>query len=91
MGAIRLLLRSDANPLFRRTGRTPRKIEVPLDAAALRGHSEVVRGLIHQLGIEGCGGASGGIHALCLAAEKQHVNIMSILVDAGVVDTGVAV
>lgn len=61
---------------------------VPLDAAARRGHLEVVRELIRGHGIEGCGGASGGVFALGTAAEAQRVEVMELLTSAGVVDTG---
>lgn len=46
--------------------------------------------LIWQFGIEGCAGDSGGVEALNLAAQQQHVDIMAILTAAGVVDTGFA-
>lgn len=63
----------------------------PLDIAATNGHAEIVQELIHQLGIEGCGGASGGVDGLGLAARHGHVNIISMLTDAGgVVHTGEA-
>ncbi len=48
---------------------------------------------MQQVGIEGCGGASGGVNALLCAEAKQKLNIMSILADAGVMyvmDTGEA-
>lgn len=35
-----------------------------------------------------CGGATGGVLALNEAAISQHIDIMAILTDAGVVDTG---
>lgn len=41
-------------------------------------------------GIEGCGGASGGVDALNPAAQDQHLEVMATLTNAGVVDTGVA-
>lgn len=50
----------------------------------------MVRELIQQVGIEGCGGGSGGVIALVVATAEGHVDVMSILVDAGVVDTGEA-
>lgn len=52
------------------------------------GHSEVVRGMMQEVGIEGCGGASGGVNALLRAVSNQHVDIMAVLHDAGVVDNG---
>ena len=50
----------------------------------------MVRLLIQEFGIEGCGGASGGVRALELAAQIQHVEVMAVLTNAGVVDTGKA-
>lgn len=47
----------------------------------------MVRALIQQLGIEGCGGQGRGLQALS-TAEFGHADIMAMLVDAGVVDTG---
>ena len=60
----------------------------PLDMAAQEGHTGVVRELIQQCGIDGCGGASGGLFALRLAAQQGHVDVMILLTAAGVVDTG---
>lgn len=85
LNAVRELLRVGADPMVKTM------VEwgeiVPLDMAAHDGHSEVVRELIQQLGVRGCGGASGGVHALSLAAAKRHIDIMAMLTDAGVVDT----
>lgn len=64
--------------------------DVPLEMAAFGGHSGVVRELILQRGIEGCGGASGGVEALGVAAVGPHMEIMAMLTNAGVVDTGAA-
>ena len=87
--AIKVLLHAKADPLL--TAASPSGITaVPLDVAAKNGYLEAVRELIHQLGIEGCAGASGGADALKLAAHGSHVDIMATLVDAGVVDTGAA-
>lgn len=63
---------------------------VRLDAAAECGHTNVVLRMIGQLGIEGCGGASRGALSLYQAAKNQHVDVMAILVGAGVVDNGEA-
>lgn len=84
---LKQLLRANANPLL--AGIDSEGCElVPLDSAARFGHLEVVRELIRQVGIEGCGGDSGGLSALENAAENGHVDIMAMLADAGVVDTG---
>lgn len=84
---IRVLLRAKANPLLTSSaGGT----FVPLEMAAQDGQTEVVRELVQQVGIEGCGGRSGGAQALRLAAEEQHMDIMVILTEAGVSDTDTA-
>ena len=40
------------------------RLAFPLDAAALGGHSSVVRELINHCGIKVCAGESGGVGAL---------------------------
>lgn len=81
----------EANPLLASTGNPQRKRGgIPLEAAAGFGHLGVVCELIQQLGIEGCGGASGGVDALHRASLYQRVDVMTVLMDAGVVDTGIA-
>ena len=89
--AVKMLLREKADPLL---AAAPNKENgrgsVPLDAAARKGHLEVVRELIRHCGIGGCGGASGGVDALEMAAQEHQVGAMSVLMDAGVVDTGAA-
>lgn len=62
-------------------------IFVPLDVTSRNGHSDIVRELIYQFGIEGCVG-EGGHNALGLAATDQRLETMAVLMDAGVVDTG---
>lgn len=89
METIRVLLRAGANPQVAikcPTGDT----FVPLDAAAAQGNTKVVRMMIEQFGIQGCGGRTGGIGTLCVAAGKQHIDTMAVIMDAGVVDTGAA-
>lgn len=85
--AVRELLRMKANPLLPMSldGQTglPSTF-VPLDAAAHGGHSEVVRELILQVGIEGCGGKTGGVAALERAAQGVHVDTMAALTEGGV-------
>eukprot|EP00752_Nemacystus_decipiens_P016565 g14805.t1 len=85
---VRELLRAEANPLLGWADEEAGKTRLPLDMAAMLGHLEVVRALVQEVGIEGCGGASGGVDALGLAAEKDHLDVMVVLTDAGVVDTG---
>ncbi len=87
---IKVLLRANADPLLTRTdalGTT----SVPLDIAAKNGHSQVVFELVQQVGIEGCGGATRGAEALRLASFFGHVDVMAVLRDAGVVDSGMSV
>ena len=62
--------------------------QLPLDVAAHEGHARVVHELISQVGIEGCAGASGGVGALQAATMAQHLDIMAMLMDAGVADSG---
>ncbi|CAN0019540.1 unnamed protein product [Ectocarpus sp. 4 AP-2014] len=81
------LLRANADPLLART--TPAGNFPPLAAAAERGRVDAVRELIRQLGIEKFG-AAGGLEALRLAAKEGHVDVMVVLTEAGVVDTGMA-
>lgn len=87
VGAMRLLLDAKANPLLTAVGGES-ATQLPLDIAATNGQSDAVHQLIHQLGIEVCGGESGGVHALQAAAQEQHLGIMATLALAGVVDTG---
>ena len=86
--AIKLLLRATANPMLTATDHERGMSNVPLDVAADNGHSEVVRELVHQVRIEGCGGASRGRDALCIASQHQHLDILIMLTDAGVADNG---
>lgn len=86
---VRGLLLAKANPLLTRTMPSG-KACVALDAAIEGGHMNVARELIQQVGIKGCAGASGGVDALKKAAENGHVDILAILMDVGVVDTGLA-
>lgn len=89
METIRVLLRAGANPQMAAkcpTGDT----FVPLDAAAAQGYTKVVRMMIEQFGIQGCGGQTGGIGTLCVAAGKEDIDTMTAIMDAGVIDTGAA-
>lgn len=88
-GTVKLLLDANADPLLTEYCS---KIDpwcqpfVPLDAAARHGHLAVVTELIERCGIDGCGGASGGVEALRLAAQKRRIDTMAMLMEAGVVD-----
>lgn len=44
-----------------------------------------IRELMRQSGVEGCGGATRGVDALLRAATNKRTDIMTILMDAGVV------
>ncbi|CAB1116578.1 unnamed protein product [Ectocarpus sp. CCAP 1310/34] len=85
---VRELLRAKANPLLTRVNLAWQHL--PLDTAAQNGHFGVVLELLQRFGIRGCGGASGGVTALQLAAMKSHIDVMIALTTAGVVDTGIA-
>eukprot|EP00752_Nemacystus_decipiens_P011612 g10310.t1 len=89
LDAVKQLLRAKANPLLAAVDSEGRPI-IPLDSAAELRHLEVVRELIQQVGIEGCGGETRGENALEGAAMGQHLDVMAMLMDAGVVDTGKA-
>ena len=90
LDAVKLLLRAKANPRLARTDADDEwgRRFVPLDMAAQCGHWEIVRELVQQLGIEGCGGPTAGVLAFRLAALDQHLDIMAMLADAGVEVTG---
>ena len=85
--AVQMLLHAKADPLLASRDETA-LAKSPLEIAVIFGHSEVVRELIQQVGIEGCGGESGGIVALAAATLAQRVDIMATLTSAGVVDNG---
>ncbi len=87
VGAMKMLLRAGSDPLLPVVNDAGMPFIV-LDHGADCGQLAVVRELIQGLGIEGCGGASGGADALRAAATNQHVDIMRVLADAGVADTG---
>ncbi|CAM9334115.1 unnamed protein product [Ectocarpus fasciculatus] len=85
--AMKVLLRAKADPQLQRTA-TSGNTCVPLDILARRGDTDAVRELIRHVDIEGCGGPSRGVDALTPAARDKHVDIVVMLTDAGVVDTG---
>ena len=86
LDALKVLLRAKADPLLTLAFHPV----APLTIAADKGHSGVIRELIHQLGIKGCGGDSSCVQALAGAARIPNMDIMGLLTDAGVVDTGEA-
>jgi len=57
-----------------------------LDVAAQCGRTQVVVELL-KLGVKVCGGASRGKQALFFAAQDNHVDVMALLRDSGVVDS----
>ncbi|CAM9669430.1 unnamed protein product, partial [Hapterophycus canaliculatus] len=85
VGAIRELLRWGADPLITRTNEVGLTF-VALDMAAQNGHVAVVRELLDQLGLEGCGGVRLGADALRQAAKNQHLDVLAVLADGGAVD-----
>lgn len=62
---------------------------VALEGATEHNHAEVVRELL-RFGVEAVGGPTGGRRALWYAAQKQDLDVMVMLRDAGVVDDGEA-
>ena len=90
LDAARELLRAGANPMLARATSSWER-GVPLDVAAQNGYPDVVRELIVRSGgVKHCGGASGGVEALRLAARFRQAGIMAMLTEAGVVDSGPA-
>ena len=87
LDAVKVLLRAKADPMLATPSASGTGF-VPLDMAVQKGHLQMVQELIQQVGIKGCGGESGGLLALNVAAREQHVEIMALLTDAGVIDTG---
>lgn len=87
---VRVLLRARADPLLAFTNQESGATYVPLDTAAIFGHSDVARELLRHAGIRGCGGVSGGRNAFRIASMHQRLDMMAMLADAGVVDTGEA-
>ena len=88
LDVVKVLLLATANPLLGSTDPQSGQTVLPLDSAALYGHAEVVRELVQQVGLEGCGGASGGVDALVWAAQEQQLDIMAVLTNTRVVDPG---
>ena len=87
--ATRELLRGKADAMMTTPPADGLKF-VALELASTSGHSAVVRELIQHVGIKGCGGASRGVLALRGATQVRRLDIMAMLTEAGVVDTGEA-
>lgn len=85
---IRRLLLAKADPLLAMGSPTDSYTFTPLDVSAQHNQPGVVRELIERLGIERCGGPTGGLLALDLAAHEEGLECMTLLADAGVTDTG---
>ena len=87
LDAVKILLRANANPLL--TAITRRGfILAPLDVAANNGHSKVVCKLVQKVGVEGFADDERGVEVLAMAAKEGHVDVVALLTDDGVVDTG---
>ncbi|CAN0505543.1 unnamed protein product [Ectocarpus sp. 8 AP-2014] len=78
--AVKILLQKKANPLLC-VGPTH-----PLDIATHGGHLGVVQELVQRFGVDGCADESA-IGALETAAYENHQTILTLLLDAGVIDT----
>lgn len=83
---VKMLLRAKASPALP-VSRPDGGTGVALDVAAQNGNSSIVLELL-RLGLAVCGGENRREGALRLAAQNQHIGVMKILTDAGVVDTG---
>ncbi|CAM9189319.1 unnamed protein product, partial [Ectocarpus sp. 6 AP-2014] len=86
--AVKVLLHAKASALLPSSDGDA--IIYPLEIAAALGHTDIVGELVQRVGVDGCGGPSGGAHALALAAKDKRVDVMLILLKTGVVDTGEA-
>ena len=85
--AVKLLLRAKASALLPSSGSG----DNPLEIAVAMGHTDIVGELLQRVGIEGCGGPSGGARALAFAAlEPSNPDAIAILLETGVVDLGQA-
>ncbi|CAM9382555.1 unnamed protein product [Ectocarpus sp. 8 AP-2014] len=87
MDVMRELIRGKANPSLTNTDPPGYIPTIPLDLAAEYGHSDMVRELVQEFGVEGCDATNDGREALRAATIKQHLDVMAILTMAGVVDT----
>ena len=89
LDVVKVLIRAGANPLPTYTSPSGHTLNA-LDVAVGGRHLKVAHELIQLFGIEGCGGVTGGLNALTMAAESQQLEMMVLLTRAGVVDTGLA-
>ncbi|CAN0255703.1 unnamed protein product [Ectocarpus sp. 6 AP-2014] len=80
--AVKILLAHKADPMI-----ATMEGYVPLDVATEKFRVDIVRELVDDVGIEGCGGSDGGMVALRLAAQNGHLDILHILHERGVVDS----
>lgn len=62
---------------------------VPLDMACIGGHTDVVRWILSH-GLNVCGGQTRGHHAFQVASFFGRVDILGLLVQEGIRDTGAA-
>lgn len=82
VGSIKMLLFAKANALFVTIDSGMKA--TPLDVAAHYGHANVVRELLQQLGIKGCGGHHAGRNAFTANINGRcSPRIAQLLVDAG--------
>lgn len=86
---VKLLVDLRLSPACGNVRQDQRSTNAALECAIDQGHAEIVREVL-RLGIGACGGASRGGGALCRAAKKENIGMMSMLRDAGVVDKGLA-
>lgn len=83
VGSIRVLIRAKASALL--TTIDSGLAFLPLDIAAHFGHVKVVRELLQQLGIEGCGGHLGGRSAFTANFTGRCSSMIArLLVNAGI-------
>lgn len=86
--AVGLLLDAKTNPLLAPANASG-DLFYPLDVASQDGHSDLVWDMLEHVGIEGCGGQTDGVDALHYAAQDQRLDVMVLLTEVGVVDTGI--
>ena len=87
MNTVKLLICEEANPLLTSAVSQSGKSILRLDVAARSGHAAVVREQFQQMGIGGCNGIAGGADAFRLPSRGLHIDAMTVLIGAGVMDT----